>query len=120
MFSLLSSSFVTGLFSGDITHSGHIFLLLSFLLSRQLFRALLHAFVDLLPSPRHTFAMLVEDQAKCGVMELDQCSAFFFAEPVLQVVDHRIGHEQRPGYLDQRRLLDRLHRSPAMSVVVTE
>ena len=54
------------------------------------------------------------------MLELDQRSSIHFAQTVLQVRDHRVGHEQRAGDFEQRGPLDGLHVSPEMAVAVAQ
>jgi hypothetical protein len=64
--------------------------------------------MDMAPAARHAPAMIVLNQAQCGVMESNPSSARLFAKPVLNVGNDRIGHEQRTGNLQHGRPLDRL------------
>src|SRR5215470_1559786 len=83
-------------------------------------RALAHAGVDVAPTLSHTGPVVILDQSERRVMELDQRSARFFAQPVLHVRRDRIRHKKRPVELEQRRPLDRLDVPPQIPVVVAK
>src|ERR1700681_3344241 len=103
-----------------IKHTGHITALRksNTSLPRLLrFRALPYHFVNMLPALPHSLAMFVRNQPQRDVVKFNQRSAIHFAQPVLQIRDRRIRHKQRPVNLQQRRPLDRLHRSPEVPVV---
>src|SRR6266478_4525148 len=83
-------------------------------------RPLPNAFMDVLPAPGYSFPVVVQNQSKRRVMKSDQRSAIYFAQAVLQIRHNRIGHEQGPRNLEQRRPLDGLHHSPEVPVVVAQ
>src|SRR5262245_28877344 len=76
--------------------------------------------VDAAPARRHAFPVIVLNESQRRMPELDQRSAVRVAEAVLDIGDHRIGHEQRTGDFEQRRTLDGLHVSPEMAVIVAQ
>src|ERR1035441_10289085 len=81
---------------------------------------LAHARVHVGPALSHALFVIVRNKSECHVVELDQRSPIFFAQPVLQIRNHRIRHEQRSGDFDKRRPLDGLHVSPEMAVAITQ
>src|SRR6266849_194963 len=83
-------------------------------------RPLADALVDAAPTGRHSFSVILLNQSKRRVMELDQRSTVGLAQAVLYIRDHRIGHEQRPADFEQRRPLDGLHVSPEMTVAIAQ
>src|SRR5260221_2381089 len=78
------------------------------------------ASVDAAPARRHAFPVVVLNESKRRVPELDQRSAVHLTEAVLHIADRRTGHEQRTGDFEQRRTLDGLHLSPEMAVPVAQ
>src|ERR1700722_18628431 len=53
----------------------------------------LEARMHVRPALSHALLVIVRNSSECQVMKLDQRSAVFFAQPVLQVRDDRIRHE---------------------------
>jgi hypothetical protein len=54
------------------------------------------------------------------VTQPNQCAAIAVGEADLDVVNDRIGHEQRSGDLKQRWPVDRLNATPVVSVIVAQ
>src|ERR1700692_252613 len=73
------------------------------------FRSFLDLRDNVTPCFREPLPVIVLDRPKRRVMELDQSSAGFFAEPVLYGRYNWIRHHQRSIDLNQRGPLDRLH-----------
>src|ERR1700745_51995 len=84
------------------------------------FSPLLDPPIDVGPSRRDAAAVLFLNHSEGSVMKPDHCLTVLFAEPVLHVRHNRIRHEQRPGDLQQRRTLDRLHVSPQVAVAIVQ
>src|SRR5438874_2249067 len=64
--------------------------------------------------------MIIRNETKRRVPECDDRLITNFLQPILQVRNDRIGHEQGTADFEQCRLLDRLHDAPEMTVVVAE
>src|SRR5260221_5976158 len=79
------------------------------------FGALHHTLVNVFPAVLHV-TVGFDNQAKSTVVKLDQRAAGHFAEAVLEVVGHWMGHEERAADFYERRLLDGLHRAPTVAV----
>src|SRR5579864_1244057 len=76
--------------------------------------------IDVGPSRRDAAAVLFLNHSEGSVMELDNSLAVLFAQPILHVRHNRVRHEQRPGNLQQRRTLDRLHMPPQVAVAIAQ
>ena len=72
------------------------------------------------PALVHALPVVILNQTERCMMELDERSAIFLAQPVLQIGDNRIRHEQRTGKFNQRGPLDGLHVSPEMPVAISQ
>src|SRR5690348_18265183 len=92
----------------------------SLLLPRTAFGPGAYARKNVRPALVHPAPMLILDHPQRLVVEPDQGSSLLLAQPVLNVRSHRIGHEQRPGNLQQDRPLDRLYVPPQMAVVLAQ
>src|ERR1035438_6984267 len=62
-----------------------------------------HALVHVRPSLPHALSLLVRNRSKRHMVKPDQRSAVFLAQPVLQIRNDRIRHEQWPRIFDQPR-----------------
>src|ERR1700740_859023 len=82
------------------------------------FGASAYPIIDMGPTLVDAFSVLVLNQSQRSVVEFDQRAAVVVTQPVLQVRDYRVRHEQRPGDFQQSRVLDRLHVSPEMPVAI--
>src|ERR1700722_3793968 len=80
------------------------------------FRPLLDPIVDVRPSLLYALSVIVLNESERRMVKLNQSSAIFFAQPILQIRDHRIRHEKGSGNFQQRWPLDGLHVSPEVSV----
>src|SRR6516225_1587466 len=85
-----------------------------------LLRALADGFVDVAPSAGNTLPVRFVDKAERRMAEPDDGDAVFFSQPVLDVIRHRVRHEQRPRELQQRGPLDGLNVRPKVDVVAAQ
>src|SRR5437899_4154291 len=76
--------------------------------------------IDVGPSRRNAAAMLFLNHSEGSVMKPDHRLAVLFAQPVLHIRHDGVRHEQRPGDLQQRRTLDRLHVPPQVAVAIAQ
>src|SRR6185437_7330643 len=76
--------------------------------------------MDEIPSGGNVLPMRFLHQPERCMAELDHRFAAFFAQAILHVVGHGIRHEQRSAELQQRGLVDGLHRGPEVAVAVTK
>src|SRR5690348_15261449 len=84
------------------------------------FGACADAIVNVRPAGIDTLAMLVLNQAKRRVMKFDQRAAFGFAQAVLDVGNHRIGHKKWAGNFEEGGSLDGLDDTPEMAIAIAE
>src|SRR6185312_12848103 len=89
-------------------------------LSPRPLRARTNLLMDEIPSRCNVLPMRFLHQPERCVAELDHRFAAFFAQAILHIVGHGIRHEQRTAELQQRGLVDGLHRRPEVAVAVTE
>src|ERR1700723_2140532 len=83
------------------------------------FGALLHPLVDVTPTVFRV-SIFFKNQSERLVPEGDDRYAARFLQPILKIRYDRVRHKQWSGNFKQGRLLDRLHRSPVMAVVVSQ
>src|SRR5271166_164352 len=84
------------------------------------FRQLANAFQPVLPAFGQAVAMFGQDQSHGAVEEHKARHAPLRLQAVLQVIERRVRHHQRPANLQERRRLDDLHMAPKVAGIVAE
>src|SRR5262245_6854577 len=88
--------------------------------SHAIFRNLANSLQAEFPSLRHAIPVLLRDQPDGPVAELDARAVSLGGQAVLEVIDGRVGHWQRPADFQQRGRLDDLHVAPQVSCIISQ